>query len=43
MSLRELFCGLTDEEFARVVKDVQMGRISWPIVVVIDKEESRGT
>ena len=39
MSLRELFCGLTDEEFAQVVRDVQMGRISWPIVVVIEKAE----
>lgn len=39
--LRELFIGLTDEEFAQLVKDVQMGVVSIPVVLEI-KEPSIG-
>lgn len=31
--MRDLFCGLTDEEFAQLVKDVQMGVVSIPVVL----------
>lgn len=33
--MRDLFCGLTDEEFEQLVKDVQMGVVSIPVVLQI--------
>jgi hypothetical protein len=35
--MRDLFSGLTDEEFAQLVKDVQMGVVSIPVVLVIEE------
>ena len=40
MNLRELFCGLSDDEFERLAKAVQFGLVSIPIVVEsIEKQE----
>lgn len=33
--MRDLFIGLSDEEFAQLVKDVQMGVVSIPIVLEV--------
>jgi hypothetical protein len=37
--MRDLFSGLTDEEFAQLVKDVQMGVVSIPVVLVIEEPQ----
>lgn len=33
--MRDLFCGLTDEEFAQLVRDVQLGVVSIPVVLEV--------
>jgi hypothetical protein len=33
--MRDLFIGLTDEEFAQLVRDVQLGVVSIPVVLEI--------
>lgn len=38
MSLRDLFSGLTDEEFRALVLAVQRGEVSIPVVVEIQTE-----